>query len=140
MMSSEPAGHDPLPSDATAAAEGWSRSFSMTRLVTLLFLFTQAVFILHTRFAGDHPRLLTPVEGGTRYDLHAVIGDHKLSEEQVQRRYGIPARDTVNLTPEAVANAVRRREAPLPAERMAVVRLRLRANGSDDAYWLWPHE
>lgn len=134
----------PEPPDASSTEvddPGASRSFSLSQLVGVLFLASQVIFVVQTHFAANTPRLLTPVEGLTRYELHATSGQTALTATEIQDRYGLATHDDSALTAGALRAAVAHREKPIPLARALKVRLRTReANDTEDFNWLWPQE
>jgi hypothetical protein len=92
------------------------------------------------RLTPDNPRLLTPVEGVTRYELAATMDAHALDPGLVRDRYGIAASGTVCLTAGAVQEIVATIEKPIPLERAMFVRLRTRNPDGAEEFWLWPQE
>lgn len=122
------------------SAAGVTRTFSFGHLVGALFLVAQVVFIVQTRFDASNPRLLTPLEPLTRYEIHATFDAHVYGATEIRDRYGVPVSGTVCLTPEALQEVIRYREEPIPRERATFVRLHHRRGGEPDYFWLWPQE
>lgn len=132
--SSSPRGPEALP------ATEISRSFSLTQVLAVVFLLAQAGFVAQTHFSADNPRRLTPVEGLTRYDLHARRDEHTLSAGEIEARYGLAAHDDLGLTAEAVQSVILHWEEPIPLTRAVIVRLHTREPDGTEEYWLWPQE
>ena len=137
--------HMPPPNPTSAGPSatedgGASRSFSVSHLIGVLFLVSQVVFVLQNHFAAEPTRLLTPVEGVTRYELHATFAQRPLTEDEIQSRYGMAPEDETTLTVQAVRNVVAHREKPIPLARALYVRLRTREPNGTETYWLWPQE
>lgn len=126
-----------LPGTAESTLAG-SRSFSMAQLAALVFLASQTIFVLISRFSDDAWRVLTPVNGLTRYDLHATLAQRVLPPDEIQLRYGIPARAEVGLRPEALQAIVEHCEKPIPLSRAVIVRLHTRRSDGTEEVWLWP--
>jgi hypothetical protein len=132
---------DPAAASPTAGDEAAPiRSFSISYLIAVLFLVSQATFVLHAYFSDARPRLLTPVEGLTRYELHATFAQRALTEEEIRRRYGVPTRDESALTASTLCRAVTHREKPIPLARALYVRLRTQEADGTEGFWLWPQE
>jgi len=116
------------------------RHLSASLVIGVLFLVSQVIFVLQTHFVPENSRLLSPVEGLTRYELHATLAGRELTDSEIRNRYGIASRDDVTLTVGALRAAIERRESNAPATAPVFVRLRTREpNGTED-YWLWPQE
>jgi hypothetical protein len=127
----------PLPG---ATVAGVSRAFSVPQAVGMLFLAAQVIFVLVSTFAEGDPRLLTPVEGITRYDIAATMDAHTFEPQLIRARYGIPPSGCVGLTADAVQEVITHRERPIPLERAIFVRLHTQEAGGAEEFWLWPQE
>lgn len=114
--------------------------FSLPQTIGMLFLAAQAIFILRTWIDPDDPRLLTPVEGVTRYELTATMDELALTPGLVRDRYGIAPAGMVCLRATAVEVIVAYREKPIPLSRAMFVRLRTKRPNGMEEFWLWPQE
>jgi hypothetical protein len=119
---------------------GAARSFSLAQLVGILFLLGQVAFVLQARLADDTPRLLTPVEGLTHYEINAAFEKQTYDAPQIRERYGIAPSGSLALTAAAVQELIAYRERPIPLAHATYVRLRIQQAGGADQYWLWPQE
>ena len=106
----------------------------------MLFLASQAIFILQTWRNEDSPRLLTPVEGLTRYELAAKLDEHTYDDGQIRNRYGIPANGMVGLKAAAIQHVVTHWENDIPLSRAIFVRLHTHQADGTEEFWLWPQE
>jgi hypothetical protein len=130
----------PPPTERDDLHPGVSRSFSFSQLIGVLFLFSQVIFVLQTHYSPDSPRLLTPVEGLTRYELHATFTQRPLSPTEIQHRYGIPSHSDSPLTVDAIRTVIEHREKPIPIARALLIRLHTREAEGPEDYWLWPQQ
>jgi hypothetical protein len=132
----------PSPGPVTIASSGdnvWSH-LSPHRLIGVLFLVSQVIFILQTYFVPENSRRLSPVEGLTRYELRATLAGRTLSASEIEDRYGIAPQDDVTLTVGALRAAITHRETHDPASGDLYVRLRTREPNGTEEYWLWPQD
>ncbi len=109
-------------------------------MVGAAFLAAQVLFVVQAWLWQDNPRLLTPVEGLTRYELHATMDDRALDPAQIYDRYGIPASGRVALKAAALQQIIANRERPIPLSRALFVRLHTRQPNGTEEFWLWPQE
>lgn len=101
------------------------------------FLLAQLASIAYARFVPTRYFAWTPYDAITFYDIQVRIGDRRLEEKEVQRRYRLFGfRD--NRSPQHVIDIVRQYETTYGAEDGAQVILRYRTNGRPERTWLWP--
>lgn len=98
----------------------------------------QVLLALRWHDPRSRPLHLSPHEGQTRYRVFVTLGTDSLSPEAIERRYHLPRRGELPLTPEAVRDIVRHVETAGRADGPAFVRLHTRHNGEPEQIWLWP--
>lgn len=133
-----PAASNSMPS--AGPTSGAARSFSIAQLAAVLFLASQLIFILVSRYSNDTWRTLTPINGLTQYDIHATLAQHALAADEIERRYGIPAAGEVALQPDALQAVIAHCENPIPLSRAVIVRLHTRRPNGSEEIWLWPQQ
>jgi len=113
-------------------------SVSLRTVIAILFLALQVVLVIRAQFVDTREFCWAPHTTQVRYTIETVIDGKPLTQDEITRRYHIPADWWEAHSWRNVSKLLAQYERTYGRNDRARVRLRYSINGREPETWTWP--